>query len=179
MDIVQLHLFDSKQCIRCREWKPLIEYRKHRWGHGKLAPVCKRCQYQDEKRHHAPRATERRAQTKRWQQQHKEQHDAARKAWRKVHKERVNKWTQKRRAHVRGNGGSYTYAEWDALCTHYDHRCLCCWKQKPLTPDHIVPVSKGGSSDITNIQPLCQSCNSRKKDRTIDYRGRWLNEPIP
>jgi len=36
--------------------------------------------------------------------------------------------------------------------------------------DHVLPVSKGGTSYISNIQPLCQPCNSGKKDKHIDYR---------
>lgn len=76
-----------------------------------------------------------------------------------------------RRARKQNQGGSYTAQEWRELCQKYDHRCLCCGKVKRLTPDHVVPLSKGGSNDISNIQPLCLPCNLRKASKTIDYRS--------
>lgn len=77
----------------------------------------------------------------------------------------------KRRARLAGNGGSYTRSEWRRLCDYYEHRCVCCGgKFQSLTVDHVIPLSKGGTNYIQNIQPLCRSCNSRKHDKDIDYR---------
>ncbi len=81
----------------------------------------------------------------------------------------------KRNARIRGNGGTWTAAEFSALCAKYNHRCLCCGKRRKMTPDHVVPVVKGGRNVIENLQPLCLSCNSSKGARTIDYR----NNPHP
>ena len=76
----------------------------------------------------------------------------------------------RRRARLRAVSGAFTKAEWIALCAHYNHRCLRCGETKQLTPDHVIPLSRGGNNDISNIQPLCLDCNLRKSTKTIDYR---------
>jgi 5-methylcytosine-specific restriction endonuclease McrA len=57
------------------------------------------------------------------------------------------------------------------LCAHYGNRCLACGRDDvKLTADHIVPLARGGSDDISNIQPLCARCNSKKGTKTMDHR---------
>lgn len=31
-------------------------------------------------------------------------------------------------------------------------------------PDHVIPLSRGGSNSITNVVPACKPCNSGKRD---------------
>lgn len=69
------------------------------------------------------------------------------------------------------SGGSYTSEEWFTLCFAVGFRCLCCGEIKKLTADHVVPISKGGTSWLYNIQPLCLSCNASKGNHhCVDYR---------
>jgi len=75
-----------------------------------------------------------------------------------------------RRARRLGNGGSHTEAEWVDLCARHGNICLACGRPLPLTRDHVVPLIKGGSDSIDNLQPLCGYCNSSKGTRVIDYR---------
>ncbi len=42
----------------------------------------------------------------------------------------------------------------------------------PLTVDHIVPKSKGGSDRIDNLQPMCCLCNWEKGNGEKGYSGR-------
>lgn len=42
--------------------------------------------------------------------------------------------------------------------------CLCCGSSTKLEYDHIMPFSCGGSSDPSNIQLLCRSCNRSKSN---------------
>jgi hypothetical protein len=42
------------------------------------------------------------------------------------------------------------------------HRCKICKRMDCLSIDHIIPVSKGGTNDLDNLQTLCRPCNSAK-----------------
>ena len=76
----------------------------------------------------------------------------------------------KRRAQKTQAGGYYTAEEWFVLCFACGFKCLCCGQTKPLQGDHVLPICKGGSSWLHNIQPLCGECNRNKGRKHIDYR---------
>ena len=101
---------------------------------------------------------------------HKEQISVRVKAWRSANRDRKNITEAVRVQRIRANGGSFTVEEWLALCAHFFNRCLSCGKECALHIDHVIPVSKGGTSDISNLQPLCRSCNSTKATNDTDYR---------
>lgn len=71
------------------------------------------------------------------------------------------------------SGENFTGAEFDELRAVVGFECVACHRGERLVgrlePDHIVPVSKGGSNRIENIQPLCKQCNSGKRDREVNY----------
>lgn len=79
----------------------------------------------------------------------------------------------KRRAFKKDNGGAHTLYEWQTLKAQYNWTCPACKRKEPeikLTLDHIIPLSKGGSNNIENIQPLCRSCNCKKHTKIINYK---------
>ena len=113
---------------------------------------------------------------KKYRQENKERVAAWNLKWAQDNPDKVRAKKQKRKTKVTKAGGSFTAEEWRQLCNQYDNHCLRCGHKKKLTADHVIPVSMGGSSDISNIQPLCQSCNSRKGATVKDYRTKGMIE---
>lgn len=47
-----------------------------------------------------------------------------------------------------------------------NYQCKSCGKSQQETTlniDHIIPLALGGSNDLSNLQTLCVTCNSKKK----------------
>ena len=108
----------------------------------------------------APMTTEERAQRKR----------ELRRKWQKENPQAVRK-AIKRRWERLNFSGDYTESEWQGLCDWFGNACLCCGCNGELTRDHVIPLRLGGQDTLTNVQPLCPDCNSRKGSLKIhDYR---------
>jgi len=116
------------------------------------------------------RLRKQKAHIKAWQQARKNELRERTNAWRRNNPVAAKAQHHIRRARKTAAGGRYTQQEWHALLEAYGHRCLHCAKhasEVKLTVDHIVPVSKGGTSNIDNIRPLCGSCNSKKGNKCL------------
>ena len=93
---------------------------------------------------------------------------AAIQRWRANNRDKDHATQQRRRAaKLAAPRVDFTAAEWEQLKQQYHNQCAYCDATVSLTQDHIVPLSKGGSHTLTNILPACQSCNSRKGNRSV------------
>jgi 5-methylcytosine-specific restriction endonuclease McrA len=60
-----------------------------------------------------------------------------------------------------------TVQQWEELQRTYKYRCVYCGEKKPLTQDHIIPLSKGGNHMKENVIPACRSCNAKKSNHLM------------
>lgn len=67
--------------------------------------------------------------------------------------------------------GTHTEQQWIDLMVRFDMRCVRCGCHPDPKPckDHIVPIFRGGSDGIDNLQPLCRECNSSKTHDTTNW----------
>lgn len=123
-------------------------------------------------------------QKRKWGAEHPEQQKASQQSYVERNRDKVRLakqrsyqtyiTEQRHRSRIKGakrrmlleDKGSFSLDDWNALVALYNFRCAWCASSiRKLTIDHIVPVSKGGDNYITNIQPLCKPCNSKKGAR--------------
>lgn len=101
---------------------------------------------------------------------HRERILAKQSTYEASHRDIANVRNRNRQARKRAAGGVHTVAEWRALCEWFENKCLACGAKGKLSIDHVIPIAIGGTNDISNLQPLCKSCNSKKGIKGTDYR---------
>lgn len=160
---------ETKWCPGCERELPKSKFnidRRSKTGRQNHCKECRNAYYKKNKDREIDRVLK-------WQRENKDKHYEKQKRWGKRNIEKVREIKRKaesaRNQRKRENGGSFTKEEWKILCESVGKRCVSCGKKKKLTVDHIIPISEGGSSDISNIQPLCRGCNEVKGTNTLNY----------
>lgn len=88
----------------------------------------------------------------------------------------------RRRGRQYGWASHFTWAEVMRVFIRLGRRCAYC--EAPVVglpePDHVVPLSRGGSNSITNILPACKACNCDKRDLLLDeWRADRVRRGLP
>lgn len=174
---------EGKACSKCNTIKPLADFYASKSSTTGRSAWCIPCFKADvtvrnkrpervvyEANYRAAHSAQGIQKNRAWYERNHEKVKADRRAYVQKYPDKVRHIKRLDKARRRGAPGKYTQAQWDMLCIWFDNQCLRCGARCQLTADHVLPVTKSGTNDIANIQPLCGSCNSRKGTHYIDYR---------
>lgn len=154
----------SKKCTLCLQVKPLSSYHTDVYTYDNLTQRCARCRsiLQNAYRHDKSNAE--------WIPKKKPPITLNQK------RSRQNSWARKNNAfRVFANAtlrakrfavfiGVFTKKEIKKL---YSSPCIYCGSKKNISLDHVIPLARGGRHCKGNVAPACLSCNSSKKNKTI------------
>ncbi len=107
-----------------------------------------------------------------WGKNNKEKRKIAKDKWRDKNKELTNHYAKQYSYRKKCAIGKHSLIEYKEKMKLFSGMCAYCKIRKANTKDHIIPLSKGGSDYIHNIVPACVSCNSSKRDKTLEE---WHN----
>lgn len=100
---------------------------------------------------------------------------AAARTYYKANPESVKAYRTNRKARIRGALGKHTGKQIRELFIKQRGLCAICeYPMEKFHKDHIVPLSKGGSNDIGNIQLTHPTCNLKKHTKSQEEFMREL-----
>lgn len=177
-----------KKCSKCNEYKYVDNFSKSKSLKDGLLSECKNCRnlrnrerYSNNKdfykKYHKEKYEENKnyykSYYKEYYQVNKEHYKEYKKEYRNSEKGKlINiKKAHKYKSLKRSNGGSYTNDEYNTMLSFFNYRCAYTGEiltKDNLHIDHIVPISKGGTSYIYNLVPSINYANMSKHNSDME-----------
>ena len=177
----------DRTCSTCGVgyFEPEKWFRKCRRNKDGFQSQCKSCEAHTKQAWYYANRERQASLTKAWRDANKEREAATKKAYRAKNRDRVNEYSLARYHRMGGDG----YRRHLALILEMDGPCcgdnpigglkgcgidLTTLPREQINVDHILPVAKGGTNDLDNLQALCRSCNIAAGDKTVDEFAKEL-----
>lgn len=159
----------NKTCTKCGVIKPLdLFYKDSRYRSGRRTQ-CKTCDSLKAMKWRTNNQGRWDSYMTKWRIDNKEKSRKTLNEWRIRNRERLHQQLHRRRIRLQ-QGSIFQIIDKD-LNRLYSSCCVNCGSSENISLDHIVPISRGGRHSIGNLQPLCRSCNSSKRDKfMVEWR---------
>ena len=159
----------TKICTACKQELPATSeffYVNKAYKMG-LRSVCKECQKAQFKAYKGKNAEKIRDYRNDYYQGNPHYSKEYITRYRKDNAEKYRKYAHERESKKRNLLSDFTEEQWEGAKRYFDNKCAYCGKEKVLTQDHVVPLSKGGNYTAANIIPACSFCNSSKSNQDM------------
>ena len=168
---------ELKRCTKCGENKPNTNeyFAFQNKSKGTLQARCKVCVNEYRKKYRENNKDKIKEYKKEYYENNKDKIKESRKEYRENNKDKIRERIKEYKHKKRGNGGAYTKAQWLDTLEYFNYKCAYtgeCIKHS-CHVEHIVPVSKGGTSYIWNLVPSTGSANYSKGNRGMEE---WYRE---
>jgi 5-methylcytosine-specific restriction endonuclease McrA len=190
-----------KYCAKCDSTKPLGEFHNNRSNKDGKTAYCKPCWKAYSREQHVKHRTRRNATVAKWYQRNRERKAETTAAWREANRDRLlavqaqyradhrDELAVKRvtwaaeNAHLvrasvlrgiakRKGATVYTITLRDLIRLLTSPCAVPGCTRTDIELDHVIPLSRGGSHGIGNLQSLCQHHNRTKHSKTwIEFRA--------
>ena len=154
-----------RHCTVCDALRPETDFPSDMSKPGGLDSRCRECHAEKFARYYASNRRAVLAYRQAYNVRNREQYRENQRRTYRRHRERRIANVRKRGVRLRATRALYGYhteQEWQAKLAEFGGRCAHCGSTENISRDHIVPLARGGTDLIENIQPLCLPCNGRK-----------------
>lgn len=136
---------------------------------------CRKCQSESDKIRYLANRYNNIAKSKKWKKDNPVKRKEYRTNWKLLNKDKVAKYSSSYRKRLINAGNIEFIKSLLKTLKLSKLNCTKCKKLDYLTIDHIIPLSKGGTNEINNIQYLCIKCNCLKSNNYMlnDLYRNW------
>lgn len=170
---------NAKYCTVCKELKEFSKFNKNKTHKYGLYSKCKECKKKHDKKYYQNNKEQINKRNKEYQENNKKYFKEYLKEWKINNKEQINEYRKnnkeklkaknhKRRTLKQNSGGSYTVEQWNESLKYFNNKCAYSGKpMEQVSVEHIIPITKGGTSYIWNIIPCEAILNYSKQDKDL------------
>ena len=168
---------NSKCCSKCHETKPLDDFYKLSRSKDGYDTKCKVCNYAANKKH---RSTKNGKQYYAKLQAEYRQTDSYKKWCNSPSGIATLRRKKYKRRSLEKAVGDITFATIELLDNIFGNKCLYCQGHHDITYDHVIPLSRDGTNDLSNLVKACRSCNSSKHIKLLftEWQPPNINQQI-
>jgi len=105
--------------------------------------------------------------SRKWSAKNRDKRKLYEQNWRANNPDKVRAIGHNQRARKHSAKGTHTASDIRAIYAHQNGRCYYCGQKvgEDYHVDHVVPLSRGGTNDPSNLVIACTHCNLSKNDK--------------